>query len=359
RFGESVGIAGATVVAGASGINTSAGAAYVYSLQNPLDVTVAAGGTVTSIPAGINCAGAKTCTADFDTGSTVTLTAAPVAGYTFTGWGGVCSGSAPTCTVVMSADQTVSATFAVAPTPTPNPTATPSPTAEPFPIATPTANYALQIEVVGASGSVTSQPVGIDCGTVCSQTFPAGSAVYLTAVPKPGYEFVGWLDCDAIQKDLVCRMTLTGPKPRVVASFRPDSGATPSPAPGVTPAPTPVPTTTPAPSASPAPTAAPTPVPTTAPNPTPTPAPAANQAALNVVTVGAGVVNSSEGGIDCGPVCSASYDLGSVVTLTAVPAEGYKFKRWIGAGCSGRKPCTVTLNRAKTVKAKFVRNGKS
>jgi len=70
-------------------------------------------GTVTSSPSGINCG--ATCSASFAAGTMVTLTAAADAGSTFTGWsGGGCSGTG-TCTVTMSADQAVTATFTVIP----------------------------------------------------------------------------------------------------------------------------------------------------------------------------------------------------------------------------------------------------
>jgi Divergent InlB B-repeat domain/IPTL-CTERM motif len=67
-------------------------------------------GTVTSAPAGINCG--ATCTAPFTSGSSVTLTAVPLAGYTFTGWsGGGCSGTG-TCVInPILADTAVTATF--------------------------------------------------------------------------------------------------------------------------------------------------------------------------------------------------------------------------------------------------------
>lgn len=68
-------------------------------------------GTVSSSPAGINCGGA--CSADFDSGTRVTLTALPSSGSTFTGWSGACSGS--TCTVTMSSNKTVNAEFALTP----------------------------------------------------------------------------------------------------------------------------------------------------------------------------------------------------------------------------------------------------
>ncbi|MEO5762121.1 MAG: hypothetical protein ABIR28_07405 [Vicinamibacteria bacterium] len=42
------------------------------------------------------------CGASYAVGTRVTLTAVAADGSTFTGWGGDCSGSAPTCTVRMS-----------------------------------------------------------------------------------------------------------------------------------------------------------------------------------------------------------------------------------------------------------------
>ncbi|MGB8261975.1 MAG: lectin like domain-containing protein [Terracidiphilus sp.] len=66
-------------------------------------------GTVTSSPAGINCG--STCSATFAAGASVTLTAAAKSDSTFAGWSGACTGSAATCTVKMSADQSVGAKF--------------------------------------------------------------------------------------------------------------------------------------------------------------------------------------------------------------------------------------------------------
>jgi hypothetical protein len=66
-------------------------------------------GTVTSSPPGISCPG--TCSASLSSGTAVTLTAAPAAGSTFTGWSGAgCSGTGA-CMLTMSADHPVSATF--------------------------------------------------------------------------------------------------------------------------------------------------------------------------------------------------------------------------------------------------------
>lgn len=72
------------------------------------------GGTITSSPAGISCANSAGGTLVTCTGSlagTVNLYATPYALSTFGGWGGgACSGLGP-CSITMSADKTVTATF--------------------------------------------------------------------------------------------------------------------------------------------------------------------------------------------------------------------------------------------------------
>jgi PKD repeat protein len=72
-------------------------------------------GSVTSLPAGINCG--IDCTETYTEGTPVTLSASPDADSTFAGWsGGGCSGTG-TCLVTMNADTTVTATFdAIPPT---------------------------------------------------------------------------------------------------------------------------------------------------------------------------------------------------------------------------------------------------
>ncbi|WP_395853825.1 cellulase family glycosylhydrolase [Cystobacter fuscus] len=65
-------------------------------------------GTVSSSPSGIDCG--STCTANYSSGASVTLTATAASGSTFAGWSGACSGTG-TCTVSMTAARSVTATF--------------------------------------------------------------------------------------------------------------------------------------------------------------------------------------------------------------------------------------------------------
>lgn len=67
-------------------------------------------GTVASNPPGIDCG--TTCTASFGANSNVTLTAPPAVGSAFAGWSGACTNTVGSCTVSMTAAQSVTATFA-------------------------------------------------------------------------------------------------------------------------------------------------------------------------------------------------------------------------------------------------------
>jgi len=68
---------------------------------------------------------------------------------------------------------------------------------------------------------------------------------------------------------------------------------------------------------------------------------------------GKGTITSSPPGIGCGTTCSAVYDVGSEVTLTAAPRKGSYFGGWSGGGCSGKGTCTVTIGDPTTVIARF------
>jgi hypothetical protein len=70
-------------------------------------------GTVTINPGGLACS--TNCSKRYATGTTATLSAAAKSGSTFSGWtGGGCSGTG-TCSLTLTSDQTVTATFDLVP----------------------------------------------------------------------------------------------------------------------------------------------------------------------------------------------------------------------------------------------------
>jgi uncharacterized repeat protein (TIGR02543 family) len=132
-----------------------------------LTVAKRGSGTVTSAPSGINCG--ATCSANYANGTSVTLTASPATGYSFSGWGGACSGTSATCTVSMTRSRRVSASFSQN-----------------------VVNYYTLTVSKSGSGTVTSAPSGINCGTTCSASYASGTSVTLTASAASGYNFTGW-----------------------------------------------------------------------------------------------------------------------------------------------------------------------
>ena len=83
-----------------------------------------------------------------------------------------------------------------------------------------------------------------------------------------------------------------------------------------------------------------------------TPPPSTYQFTVTTSGTGGGSVTSNPSGINCGTTCVVTYSAGTVVTLTAVPASNATFGGWSG-GCSGTSTCSVTMNAATSVGAKF------
>ena len=73
---------------------------------------------------------------------------------------------------------------------------------------------------------------------------------------------------------------------------------------------------------------------------------------LTVTRVGNARITSTPAGIDCGDICTAQFELGTVVTLTATPEPGWTFSGWGGA-CDGSANCVVTVDAGKAVTASF------
>jgi hypothetical protein len=80
----------------------------------------------------------------------------------------------------------------------------------------PQVSFALALETVtvtrsgNGTGSISSSPAGVACGTQCSKQFDYGSPVTLTAVPDAGATFSQWTGACAGQ-GAACQLTTTGP----------------------------------------------------------------------------------------------------------------------------------------------------
>jgi hypothetical protein len=261
-----------------------------------------AGGRVTGN--GLNCQisngnATGTCSASFAEGTQITLTVAPNSGATFGGWtqNGVLISAGNPYSFVLSADRILLAWLQpVQP------------------------SYALTVDQpVGRSGTgrLRSSPAGIDCvlprggGTSgdCSEVFPAGTAVQLTAVPDPGSYVDSWYYACAGATGSACTVTLNGPTHARVAFDE----------------------------------------------------------YTYVLTVagsgnGSGTINSNVGGIRCsysngvivsGPCSWGGLAIGTSVTLTAAPAAGSIFGGWSG-DCSGTAlNCQFMMTQNRSATASF------
>ena len=74
--------------------------------------------------------------------------------------------------------------------------------------AAPSSDYLLTVSKNG-SGTVTSSPAGINCGTTCTASYASGTSVTLTATAASGYSFGGWSGA-CRGKKLSCRVSMKG-----------------------------------------------------------------------------------------------------------------------------------------------------
>jgi uncharacterized repeat protein (TIGR01451 family) len=78
--------------------------------------------------------------------------------------------------------------------------------------------YTLSVSKTGTgSGTITSNPSGINCGGVCSFPFVANTDVTLTASPDSGSSFSSWSGCDSVSGNS-CTVNITSGK-LVIGSF--------------------------------------------------------------------------------------------------------------------------------------------
>ena len=241
-----------------------------FVAQRTLTVTTAGTGTGTITGPGINCPG--DCTETYDDGTAVSLSASGTGGSTFAGWSGACTGTGA-CDLTMDADQGVTGSFTGPP-------------------------RTLTVTTSGAgTGTVTG--TGINCPGDCTETYPAGTSVTLTASATGGSTFAGW--GGACSGTGICQLTMNGNK-AVSAGFG---------------------------------------------GPLRTLSVNFSGGGTGAIT-GPGINCSSGGSFDC----SETYADGTAVTLTAVATGGDRFDGWGGA-CGGTGTCQLTMNADKSVSAIF------
>ena len=238
------------------------------------------------------------------------------------------------------------------------------------------------------SGTVSSEPKGIDCGSTCVAEFGAADVVTLKAKVDAGSEFEGWEGCDAEPTPSECEVAV-GEERTVSARF--EGGGTEreltvtpgGPGTGVV-------MSTPA--------GIECPSQCTAlffegvkallkakaeagsevegwegcdSEPSPSECEVEMSAAREVKVLydvehpllsvepqgaGAGVVTSSPTGIECPATCAHKFDLDQKVTLSAKAAEGSKFIGWGEGECDSEpspSECEVTMSGPRTVEASF------
>jgi len=143
--------------------NRSVTASFVITRHN-LVGTISGSGTVNANPPNTNYS--SNFAISYIAGTSVTLSATPLDGYTFTGWSGDCSGTG-TCTVSMTANRSVTASFAIT-------------------------TYTLSGTIYGLGHVILNPPPNTTYSSNFQRLYDYGTSVTLSATPQSGYVFAGW-----------------------------------------------------------------------------------------------------------------------------------------------------------------------
>jgi hypothetical protein len=147
------------------------------SVVNEMTSSGSASGKVLSNPAGIDCG--SDCAETYPSGQLLSLTPVPAANSKFAGWTG--DGDCSDGSVTLNANKACTASFVL--------------------------NTATLTVTKNGQGHVGGSGSGIDCGSACSATVVAGSAVTLRASADAGFSFLGWSGgCSGIGD---CTLTLS------------------------------------------------------------------------------------------------------------------------------------------------------
>jgi hypothetical protein len=244
-------------------------------------------GTITSNPSGIGC-GAD-CSEKFNENTTIILTATPEAGSLFSGWTEDCAscGINTDCNITVDGDKTCSVTFTITP---------------------PINYYTITISKTGTgSGTITSNPSGINCGNDCSNGYSENTVVTLTATPDAGAMVAEWIgDCVGCGTNANCNITMDKDK-ACTATF--------------------------------------------------TIWPPINYYTITVskTGTGSGTITSNPSGINCGNDCIETYNEKIVSIMTATPSSGSLFAGWTGdcSACGTNSDCNIAMDKDKTCTATF------
>ncbi len=167
-----------------------------------ISITPPSNGTITSSDGSISCGG--TCSSAFATGTVVTLTETPASGYTFSSWGGNCSGTQTTCSLTLTSGMSVSATFTAVVIPPSGGSCCSGGGGGGG-----TSYLTLTVHKQGNGfGTTTSSPSSISCGLDCVGSFPSGSTVVLIASSTKGSSLASWTGCTSIATS-TCTVILT------------------------------------------------------------------------------------------------------------------------------------------------------
>jgi thermitase len=152
----------------------------------------------------------------------------------------------------------------------------------------------------GSNGSVTSNPIGINCGNTCSKQYTGGTSVILTARPAAGYRLDYWGGACSGEVSRICTIVMDSDKSVSVQFAR-----------------------------------------------------VQYRLAVSLAGSGSGTVTSNGTGINCGSACTGTYDPGVSVTLTATRATDSTFTGWSGSCFGSGLTCTVMMSSDVNITATF------